>query len=80
MRTTRTPFARAMAMMAAVASIMSEHAHNFAFQKAAIAKLGPYESRGKGKTRRHDNGGTKAHQRAATKHRNVLRNRRAHRG
>lgn len=38
-----------------------------------------YKSRGKGKARRHDGGGTRAHQRAALKARNVQANRRAHR-
>lgn len=70
------PFARARAMMSALAAIASLA---FTQQQAALAALGPYVSRGKGGKRPHRSVGTKACQRAACKARNVQRNRKAHR-
>lgn len=69
-----TPFARATAMMAAIAAAMS-----FAgsAQQQALAAIGPYESRGKGdgRSNRRPAGAHKAAHRAAAKARRV----RAHR-
>lgn len=70
------PFSRVMSFMSALAAIM---AMNTTQQQIGLAQLGTYESRGKGKTRIHNRGGTKAHARAAAKARNVRRNRLAHR-
>lgn len=67
-------------MMAAISAIMTMHAGNFAAKQAALRQLGDYESRGKGGKRAHRNTGIAAARRAAGKRRNVLRNRRAHRG
>lgn len=61
-------FHRALAMVAAVASLMQRAAGNFAMQQSGLKELGPYKSRGKG--------GAVPHQRAALKARNVRRNRR----
>lgn len=66
-----TPFRAAQLFALAIAALGAP---------AALNQLGPYEGRGKGRTRRHDNGGTRAHQRAATKRRNVQRHRKACRG
>lgn len=69
-----SPFARANAMMAAIAAAMSMP---FMAQKAALAEIGTYESRGKGEGRsnRRPAGAHKAANRAAAKARRV----RAHR-
>ena len=65
------PFARALAMVALIASGIS---------RAEIAALGPYQSQGKNKTRSHGRGGSAAYQRAAKKARNVVRHKRNCRG
>lgn len=69
-----SPFARAHAMMAAMAAAM---AMPFMEQKAALAAIGPYESRGKGEGRsnRRPAGAHKAAHRAAAKARRVRANR-----
>lgn len=70
-----TPFRAAMMMAASLAAMaQSMGAHTLGFQMAA-RDLAPYEGRGKGKTRRHDNGGTATAKRAATKARNIKRHR-----
>jgi hypothetical protein len=51
-----------------------------ASQEHAYSMLGGYRSRGKRKTKTHDNGGTRVAQRAAQKKRNQARHRRACRG
>jgi hypothetical protein len=58
MRNSNAPFARTLAMVAALAAA------------AALAEIGPYESRGKGGKRPHRSVGTKAFLRAAAKRRN----------
>jgi hypothetical protein len=70
-------FARARAMFAAIAAIMTEHSHDVGSQKAALAQLGPYVSRGKGKGggNRVARGANMAGIRAARKARNVRRHR-----
>lgn len=73
-------FRRSISMMAAIVSLMAATAGNFAAQRVGLDALGPYESRGKGKNRAHNRGGTKRHQRAATKARNSQRHRLACRG
>jgi len=72
------PFAAAIAMMAMVQAAMA--IPEFSRRQAALAELGPYEGRGKGKTRHHDRGGTRAYQRAALKKRNRAAHRKACRG
>jgi hypothetical protein len=74
------PFRRAHVMAAMIGAIMAAHGGNAIAAQAALAQVGPYEGRGKGKTRTHDGGGTRAHQRLAQKQRNRSRNRLAHRG
>lgn len=61
------PFARARAMMAAIAAAMALAP---LVQQEALAAIGPYKSRGKGGKSPRRSVGTKAFQRAATKHRN----------
>ena len=77
-----TPFRRANALMAAIATILASTAGNVAAQKAQLGALAPYESRGKGqgkgKAARH--GARMANIRAARKARNVRRHRAASRG
>ena len=68
-----TPFRAAMMMAASLAAIQREFAGNFAMLQAGISSLGPYEGRGKGRTARHDGGGTARAKRAALKARNVKR-------
>lgn len=70
------PFARAMAMMAAITDIMAMAP---SVQKSMLSQIGPYESRGKGGKRAHRSIGTKANARAAAKSRNVRRARAASR-
>lgn len=73
-------FHRANAMMAAISGILAATVGNFAAQKAQLAALGSYESRGKGGKAPHRKGNGSARvKRAACKARNVARNRRAHR-
>lgn len=74
------PFARAKAMMAAIAGIMAIAQGSAA--QAQIASLGPYVSRGKGEGRgnRSAAGAGKANHRKAMKLRNVRRHRAAMRG
>lgn len=74
------PFAAAITMMSAIAAVMVAAAGNFALQQSALAALGPYKGRGKGKTQHHDRGGTRAYQRAALKKRNRAAHRKACRG
>lgn len=66
------PFARAMAMAAAIAGIMSSAA-SASVQQAQIAELGPYVSRGKGQghSNRRAPGAHKAAHRAAMKLRRI---------
>ena len=66
------PFARAMAMAAAIAGIISS-AVSASVQQAQLAELGPYVSRGKGEGRgnRRAPGAHKSAQRAAMKLRRV---------
>lgn len=70
------PFARAIAMMSLIAAAMNMP---IAMQQAALANIGPYESRGKGKGRGAigSKGGHMAAVRAASKARNVRRHRAA---
>lgn len=67
-----SPFSRATAMMAAIASIMSMPA---SLQQAGLAELSPYVSRGKGRgfSPIGRKGGHMAAVRAARKARNVRR-------
>lgn len=76
MRQSNAPFARARALMAAIQLIAGMALPQ---QHAALAALPAYESRGKGGKRPRRSVGTKAFQRAASKARNVQRNRKAHR-
>jgi hypothetical protein len=73
-------FGRARALMAAINAVIMTHAANPLLAQAELARLKPYEGRGKGKTRWHHAGGHLAQRRAALKKRNQARNRRAHRG
>lgn len=73
-------FGRAKALFALVLTAVQMHGPGTVALADALSGLPVYKSRGKGKTRRHDQGGTRAAQRAAVKRRNVLRNRSAHRG
>jgi hypothetical protein len=74
------PFARAKAMMAAIAGIMT--VAQGAAAQAKIAALGPYVSRGKGegKSNRSAAGAGMANHRKAMKLRNVRRHRAAVKG
>lgn len=75
-----TPFRAAALFSMALAAIAAKFSiHSVAFNQAANA-LGPYEGRGKGKTRSHDGGGTRSFQRAALKKRNTKRSRAQARG
>lgn len=56
--------------LAAIADIHRTSTVNF---NAEAKALGPYKGRGKGRAASHDQGGTRAFQRAATKARNVKR-------
>lgn len=72
------PFARAAQMFAVIAAAVQLYGvGTVALAQAVISDIPEYRSRGKGKARRHDNGGTRAFQRAATKRRNVARHRKA---
>lgn len=73
----QTAFARASQMMALVSVAMLLPAMQ---QQAALARIGPYESRGKGGKQPGRHVGTKAHARVARKARNVRRHRAACRG
>jgi hypothetical protein len=64
-------------MMALVAGLVAQHGAGTSALQHALGGLAPYRSRGKGKGRTHDNGGTRAYQRAALKARNVKRHRKA---
>ena len=70
------PFARAIAMMNMIAAAMQLP---MSLQTSAMAQIGPYESRGKGKGRGAigSKGGHMAAVRAASKARNVRRHRAA---
>ena len=70
-----TPFRAAMVMAAAIASITQQYAQDFAARQVAMQGLGAYEGRGRGRTARHNRGGTARFQRAAVKARNVKRHR-----
>ena len=74
------PFARAAQLFSLVQAAVALHGAGTVELQVALSGLPAYRSRGKGKGRRHDQGGTRAAQRAALKARNVIRNRRAHRG
>jgi hypothetical protein len=73
------PFARAIAMMAAISAAMSLPR---AMQRSALEQVGEYRSRGKGKGggNRRAPGAHMAARRAAIKARNVRRHRVASRG
>jgi hypothetical protein len=71
------PFARAAQQFALIAAAVAMHGAGTVALMQAVAGMPEYRSRGKGKARRHDNGGTLAHRRAALKRRNVIRNRKA---
>ena len=75
-----TPFARARMLVAAIGAIVAAAGGNAIAAQAQLANLAPYEGRGKGKTKRHDRGGTASAQRAAQKRRNQQRHRKACRG
>lgn len=77
-----TPFRAAMLMSMQIAAVQSLFARDMASQQQALSALGPYEGRGKGKTRPSFsfNDGSRRTNRAATKRRNVLRHRKAGRG
>lgn len=70
-------FGRAKAMFALVAAAMSLAP---LARQEALAAISPYRSRGKGTGTPHPKKMTRITQRAAHKARNVMRNRRAHRG
>lgn len=74
------PFARATAMMGMIAAAMS--LGNTAMQQQAMAKIGPYESRGKGqgKSNQRPAGAGMAFKRAAMKKRRVKAHRARARG
>lgn len=74
------PFMRARMMRAQIEAVVQAYGAGTVGAQAALANLGPYEGRGKGRTARHDRGGNRAHQRAALKARNRARHRRAGRG
>lgn len=71
-----SPFMRATMMMAALSAAIASGMSQY----AAAQSVGPYVSRGKRATARHDGGGTRAYQRAAMKKRNRARDRIARRG
>lgn len=76
------PFHHARVMMAAIAAILAapQFANNTAARKAELSQLGPYVSRGKGRAGHQASKRSVAQdRRAATKRRNQLRNRMAHR-
>jgi hypothetical protein len=73
----RKPFHRALELFAALAMVLE--LPSAAARTAAYAELRPYESRGKGGKRPHRTTGIAGVRRAATKRRNQIRNRKAHR-
>lgn len=77
-----SPFARAIAMMAAIASVMSNFANDTVGRQVAMAGMPQYRSRGKGEGRsnRVPRGAGMAAKRASIKARNVKRHRAAVRG
>lgn len=75
-----TPFRAAALFSMALAAIAQQFAVGSVAFKQHADSLGPYQGGGKGKTRHHDNGGTRRAQRAATKTRNIKRFRAQSRG
>lgn len=75
-----TPFRAAMMMSLALATLAQAHKVGSVGFQAGLNDIGPYEGRGKHRARHHDQGGTRAFQRAAIKARNVRKHRRACRG
>lgn len=75
-----TPFRAAQMMALAIAAAIAQAGHDATSREAAIRALGPYQGRGKGKARTHDQGGSRAFQRVAAKRRNTIKFRRANRG
>ena len=73
------PFARARAMMAAIAAIYAQF-QGGVLRDIALRGVAPYESHGKGGKRAHRPTGIAGVRRAALKSLNRQRNRRAHRG
>ena len=67
-----TPFRAAQMMALTIASMAQTFGAGSALFREGLANL-KYEGRGKGRARRHDNGGTAMAKRAATKARNVKR-------
>ena len=74
------PFRAAMMFAAALASIGERFKADSAGRQAALAQVGAYEGRGKGRTKFHHGFGNRAYQRKAIKARNVRRFRRAQAG
>lgn len=72
-----TPFKQAQMMMARINTIAASMSNNPLMMQAALSELGPYQGRGKGRTKMHVGGGTRAAQRVALKKRNQARHRRA---
>lgn len=72
-----TPFKAAELFAHALAAIASAYRPGSVAYGTAVNALGPYKGRGKGRTRNHDRGGSRAYQRAAVKARNTKRFRRA---
>ncbi len=68
-----TPFRAAALFAMAMAAIANTFAPGSSGRQAALAGLAPYQGRGKGRSARHNQGGTRAYQRAATKARNIKR-------
>lgn len=75
-----SPFRAALIMAAAIGAALQAHHGDYAGQQAALKQIGPYQGRGKGRTKTHDRGGTRAAQRAAKKRRNQIRHHKACRG
>lgn len=66
-------FRAAILMSQALAVLASQFAPGTVAFSQAAERIGPYKGRGKGRARYHDQGGTRAFQRAAAKARNVKR-------
>ena len=75
-----TPFRAAQMMALAIAAVIRQFSDDTSARQAALTRLGRYSGRGKGRTRTHDRGGSRAYQRAAAKRRNTINFRRSSRG
>lgn len=74
------PFAQAITMFRLIAAAIAAAGSDSTMRKELLGEIGPYESRGHGGKSPRRPTGVAACRRAAAKHRNVNRNRRAHRG